>query len=395
VVISTHPVQYHAPVYREVERLGLPITAIYGSDFSVAGYHDREFDVEFSWSTDLLSGYSTVFLSRIAEGGATSADSTSAWRLSKALRQISPAAILVTGYWPAFFRQAILQLLLRRQRILFRAETTDHARRRSRVLSSTRNLVLERFYEYCSSLLYIGERSREHFERLGAATREMFFSPYCVDASVFESNEEARERLRTSTREELEISPDKVVLVFAGKLVFRKGPDLLAEAIRGMPAELKDRLVIIFLGDGQMRPMLSAHLSPGITRFVGFKNQNQLSRYYHAGDALVLPSRSGETWGLVVNEALLHGLPCVVSADVGCAPDLVIPGLTGEVFDTGSAASLRDALVRLLAWQLKNAGIRERCRRQVDRFSVNAAATGIIAAFEAALGAKSESTFSG
>jgi hypothetical protein len=37
VVVETHPIQYHAPVYPELEsRLGIPVTAIYGSDFSAA-----------------------------------------------------------------------------------------------------------------------------------------------------------------------------------------------------------------------------------------------------------------------------------------------------------------------------------------------------------------------
>jgi hypothetical protein len=44
------------------------VTAIYGSDFSVAGYYDREFGGGFAWDTDLLSGYDSVFLSQMASG---------------------------------------------------------------------------------------------------------------------------------------------------------------------------------------------------------------------------------------------------------------------------------------------------------------------------------------
>ncbi len=55
-------------------------------------------------------------------------------------------------------------------------------------------------------------------------------------------------------------------------------------------------------------------------RFVEFQAQRQLSPYYHAADLLVLPSLEAETWGLVVNEALHHGLPGVVSEAVGCRP---------------------------------------------------------------------------
>jgi hypothetical protein len=48
-VIETHPVQYHAPVYRALQQsFGVPVTAIYGSDFSVAGYRDKEFGTSFA-----------------------------------------------------------------------------------------------------------------------------------------------------------------------------------------------------------------------------------------------------------------------------------------------------------------------------------------------------------
>ena len=72
-VIETHPIQYHAPVYRALQRdFGVAVTAIYGSDFSVSGYRDREFGATFAWDADLLSGYRSVFLSRVVEGGARS-----------------------------------------------------------------------------------------------------------------------------------------------------------------------------------------------------------------------------------------------------------------------------------------------------------------------------------
>jgi len=103
--------------------------------------------------------------------------------------------------------------------------------------------------------------------------------------------------------------------------------------------------------------------------FAGFKNQRMLSPYYHAADLLVLPSQHSDTWGLVVNEALIHGLPCVVSTAVGCAEDLVIPGRTGEIFDVGSRSSLVAALGRA-ADLTGRADVREACRTQAARYSV-------------------------
>src|ERR1700722_574296 len=106
-IIETHPIQYHAPVYRELQRTwGIPVTAIYGSDFSVTGYRDPEFGATFAWDTDLLSGYSSIFLDRVANGGPGSAAEVTASGLRDALRHTKPAAVMVLGYSPGFHRQA-------------------------------------------------------------------------------------------------------------------------------------------------------------------------------------------------------------------------------------------------------------------------------------------------
>jgi glycosyltransferase involved in cell wall biosynthesis len=77
--------------------------------------------------------------------------------------------------------------------------------------------------------------------------------------------------------------------------------------------------------------------------FTGFLNQSEISRAYVAADCLVLPSDYRETWGLVVNEALASGLPCLVSQACGCAEDLSIC----DTFALGDVETLSLKLVRL------------------------------------------------
>jgi glycosyltransferase involved in cell wall biosynthesis len=125
--------------------------------------------------------------------------------------------------------------------------------------------------------------------------------------------------------------------------------------------------------------------SPAVnTRVIGFRNQRELSPYYHAADMLALPSRHSETWGLVVNEALMHGVPAVVSDRVGCAPDLVLDGRTGSVCQSDSAASLGEALLATDGLGRTDDG-RAACRDQVERYSVARAAAGIVEAYAGAL----------
>jgi glycosyltransferase involved in cell wall biosynthesis len=382
-VIGTHPIQYHAPVYRALQtQFGVPVTAVYGSDFSIAGYRDREFGAEFAWDTDLLSGYQQVFLSRVAEGGARSFEEVVARGLGNALRKIDPSAVLVLGYSPRFNQMAFYQALRTKRPMLFRGETTDHHQNRAAFKSLARDGILRWCYRHPTRLLYIGKRSYEHYKRLNCPDEKLIFSPYCVDITPFEVDEHARARLRTAMRESLGVSEERIILLFSGKLSHRKRPELILQAVKQLSPEMRERITIVFLGSGQLDEELRrlAQESPNVTVFYqGFQNQTRLSRYYHAADLLILPSQS-ETWGLVVNEALHHGLPCVVSDAVGCAPDLIENGVTGYSFVSGSSHGL--ALVLQQAFGLiGRRDVRSRCRQKVSGYSVEDAAQGIAHAY--------------
>lgn len=384
VIIETHPIQYRAPVYRALQQqYGVPVKVIYGSDFSVAGYYDPEFKSQFAWDTDLLSGYSHAFLSLVAAGGGRNYESVSARGLASAIRAAEPAVILLPGYSPLFLQLAWFHAWRSGKPILFRGETADQPQSTSPVKRQVRDHVLRHLYRKCAKLLYIGQRSKEHFLRYGCPPEKLAFSPYCVDPSPFQTGEEERAGLRERARAELAINEGSTVLLFSGKISQRKGPDLLVDAVKSLaPVERRD-LVMVFLGNGEMMPEIAAAAArdPHVSvRFPGFRNQSELSRYFHAADLLVLPSRRLETWGLVVNEALQHGLPCVVSEAVGCGPDLVVPGSTGEVFKTGSFYDLALALSRAFALT-RQRETRDACRNKVADYSVARAAEGIAKAY--------------
>ena len=60
-------------------------------------------------------------------------------------------------------------------------------------------------------------------------------------------------------------------------------------------------------------------------------------------DVLILPSKS-EPWGLVVNEAMVCGMPVIVSETCGCVADLVKNDLNGFTFDPGNEKELERAM---------------------------------------------------
>ena len=93
----------------------------------------------------------------------------------------------------------------------------------------------------------------------------------------------------------------------------------------------------IVVGDGPLRRQMEEYAVQAKipVSFVGFLNQGEISKAYVSSDCLVLPSDASETWGLVVNEAFVCGIPAIVSDAVGCAPDLIVERETGWVFQRG------------------------------------------------------------
>lgn len=383
VVIATHPVQYLAPLYRTLAReYKLALHVIYDSNYSALPHRDKEFRTDFAWDTDLLSGYDHTFLHNA--GGAPGSGSGKTHGLGKTLRRLSPEAVLISGYSPFFYQAAILSVLNAGYPMIFRAETTDHAQNRNAFKNLLRDWFLRKFYAQCRYLLYVGAHSYRHFKRLGCPEEKLLFSPYSVDTSYFKMDERAREEFRRATREKLGITESQIVVLFSGKLSARKAPELLIRSVKELEPGLRRKIVLLYMGDGQLLDSLKnlAQKDQVPALFIGFKNQSELSPYFHCADLLSLPSRSQETWGLVVNEALHHGLPVIASDAVGSAVDLIEPGITGEVFEKNSIASLAAALGRGIALCGQET-TRNSCRNKAAQYDMRHAAEGIARAYQA------------
>jgi glycosyltransferase involved in cell wall biosynthesis len=118
--------------------------------------------------------------------------------------------------------------------------------------------------------------------------------------------------------------------------------------------------------------------------FAGFQNIGALSRYYAAADLFVLPSGQGETWGLVVNEALCFGLPVIVSDRVGSAADLVKEGENGYRFPLGDRKALEERLRMLLDDSRLRESFGTVSRKTVRQYSFETDIEGIFHAIKSA-----------
>lgn len=167
----------------------------------------------------------------------------------------------------------------------------------------------------------------------------------------------------TALRAELGLA-DKEVIVCVGRLVPRKGQDMLVKAL---PEILKahPNAHLLFVGTGSYKKVLDNLIAERtLQKYVTFTGRVQyedLERYICVGDIFAMPSRSRmaglevEGLGIVYLEASSCGLP-VLGGDSGGAPDAVLEGVTGLVVDGRDKYAIADGAIKLLEVDRKAMG---------------------------------------
>ncbi len=158
-----------------------------------------------------------------------------------------------------------------------------------------------------------------------------------------------------------------------------KRPELLLEAFERTRAQIPGarlRIVTTERGGERARELLQSYgAADAISIIAGGGDPESLSREYRAATAFVLTSRF-ESFGLVIVEALLHGLPVVAPA-VGGIPEVLGEDWPFLVREEKSTEALADAMVRSAAWAQEPQGAtisQERAKlfnidTQVDRYA--------------------------
>lgn len=357
-VVAYGPIQYHTPLWQLLATRGNVVPdVLFLSDRGYRPLTDPGFGASVAWDIDLLSGYSHSFLTRT--GGRASRA-----RRMQALGQWLPAhdAVVVNGYTDPWMLLATA--LCRARGIPYFLRGSSHPQGQSPGLRRHLRRVGVRLVVSASAGgLSMGRLNDEFYRQQHA--RRVIFAPNSVDNERFAGRPQIG---RSDLLARWGLKDDAPVIMFCGKLIPRKRPVDLVEALGMLPHEC----VVLFVGDGILANRVRASIEPGRGAVTGFINQAELPSYYHAADVLVLPSEV-EAWGLVINEGMAAGTLPVVSDRVGAAPDLV-DGL-GEVYPCGDVTGLATALGRALG-RLEDPGIRDAVRRHAARYSLDRTAAG-------------------
>ena len=145
-------------------------------------------------------------------------------------------------------------------------------------------------------------------------------------------------------------SVNKFVFVFCAKFIDRKRPLDVLVAANGLKQKGFDNFSVWMIGDGPLKEQLIEYSNQQglneIIKFPGFVAYEELPAWYTSANALVFTS-SHEPYGLPVNEAMLCGIPVIVSDQIGAAKDLVNEE-TGMVYLVGDTNALMFCMESML-----------------------------------------------
>ena len=346
-ILTTHPIQYQIPWFRALHihpEIDLTVFFCMIPDSLQQG---DGFGVAFQWDIPLLDGYDyQVLENRTGNPSVTTFRGCNTPNIERIVKDGVFDAFLVNG-WVV---RSCLQLLWACRKYgvpcIVRGESNT-----LRLRAWWKRMIHRVLLKQYAAFLNIGKSNQDFYLANGVAREKIFFAPYCIDNLRFKQSTEALQVQRNAIRSEWQVDPAACTFLFCGKFIEKKCPNDLLKALVLAIEKIDDtfrKIHLLMVGDGELRPLCESFVRTNHlpVTFTGFLNQTEIQKAYAASDCLVLPSDNGETWGLVVNEAMACGVPAIVSDQVGCHPDLIRDDETGYVYPFGNIQALSDCMIR-------------------------------------------------
>jgi len=201
------------------------------------------------------------------------------------------------------------------------------------------NYLKKKIYSGSDAIFCPAPSWNKTFNYFGFTTDMIFYGLNAVDNSFWSDNKHPGNELNYN------------FFITAGRQIPKKNFRFLLESYRLYCADKTNPLHLVFVGDGPDHEILVSKMSDYDIKdkihFYQYLSQDKLRTLFHRANWFILPSKFGETWGNVVNEAMASGLPVLVSDLAGCASTLVKEGVNGFTFSPDDVNGLAKLLSKV------------------------------------------------
>ncbi|MCG2462611.1 glycosyltransferase family 4 protein [Flavobacteriaceae bacterium F89] len=356
-IITTHPIQYHAPWFRLLAATGkVDLKVFYTWSQTEHGVVDRTFGQVIHWDVPLLDGYNYEFVRNVAKDpGSHHKAGIDCPGLIGAIETFNPDIVLVFG-WNFKSHFQVMKYFKGRIPVWFRGDSTLLGEKRG-IKRYFRRLSLRYVYRYIDKAFYVGSENKKYFKAHGLKEDQLVFAPHAVDnIRFFDSIEKDYHNKAQTWRKELGYGINDLVVLFAGKFENKKRPHFLVNIVKAVNEVRQQPIKLLLVGNGPQEDSLKTiSENDRNIQFLPFQNQTMMPIIYRVGNVYCLPSQGpDETWGLGVNEAMASGRGVILSDKVGCGVDLIVVNENGYIFKDSEI--LKQKLIGLTMEKCKKLG---------------------------------------
>jgi len=192
-----------------------------------------------------------------------------------------------------------------------------------------------------------GEDGRTYAMRYGVPAHRALSLIHVIDVEHFASGRskvwEERDLIRT------QLGLKSTTFIYVGRLWWGKGINYLLEAFDEVQRRAAGEVSLLLVGDGpeeiRLRQICQERGIRNIV-FAGFHQKPEMPRYYASADVFVFPTL-GDTYGLVVDEAMACSLPVISTSAAGEIRDRIEEGVNGYIVPPEDSAVLADRMFKL------------------------------------------------
>jgi glycosyltransferase involved in cell wall biosynthesis len=385
-IVITHPIQYHAPLYKHLAADGrFELKVFFLSDRGARPYYEKFAKKVIQYDNPILEGYAHTFMKQgTPKSWWQKRTEFVNFQLPQQLREFAPDGIYLHGYENPSILWSMVMCRLWGIPLLLRGENEDLIPRPlwKRLVRETYLLWILRQFD---AFLYIGTYNKRFYLKRGIPEKKLFSVPYSVDNGYFMPGSPAElERIREKVRSKYGVDAATRLFIYTHKLRQTMKPLDAVQAYCLLPETALRGSALIMCGDGELREQceeIARGKKGAKIFFTGYISQAELKEHMLASDVMINPAQ--EPWGCSTNEGLASGLAMISSDQVAGWPDMVTEA-NGFVYRCGDVRGLSELIRKMAELPGERIGrMKEESLGISRKLSFGACADGLAAAMEA------------
>ena len=301
--------------------------------------------------------------------------------LLKKVKQYNPDLIYLNGYYDPAYWVTVIYAKMKGIKIILDSESNEISRDRI----WWKEALKKTFFNSVDGFLCLGTGAVDYLLKLGVQPKKIL-----TNRNIGIANDKVEKLFQEAYLHRIEakntLNLPKYNFIFTGRFVKIKNLELLINAFAKVCVkdEKANNWGLILSGDGTEKETLKRLVTDKKIERVCFLppcEWHEVPARYALADVAVLPSLF-EPFGFLVNEALVYGMPVIVSERCGSAIDLVKNGENGFTFNPNNQQDLEDKLLKIinLSDQFEKMGAKG--KQMIEYFSPDNILADIINAFQ-------------